>query len=247
MTIVGRLTGPQRRRRRRERLFAFLSLLSLMLCLVTAGCWWQYLDPDGGHAIWLVPGPTLRPVFGTQTWAFWQGGMCSADPAGLRVGYVKVAQTTDSLDPHGSYRDWGGGTGFCYLPYWGDQQFAIVNRKRFSVPRSICGDCGVTVGDFGLGTRVILLEVPCPVVVVLLAVLPLAWVVRSDRQFRRRHRPRPAACLTCGYDLRASPDTCPECGEPSRSPPGPRTYTLGQFARRVVPARWSRAAGENVA
>jgi len=39
-----------------------------------------------------------------------------------------------------------------------------------------------------------------------LGVLP-AW------QFvRRRRRPLPGACRSCGYDLRASPGRCPECG-----------------------------------
>lgn len=48
---------------------------------------------------------------------------------------------------------------------------------------------------------------PCWAVCLVTAILPILWV------YRRRKQPfRPGLCPTCGYDLRATPDRCPECG-----------------------------------
>lgn len=45
------------------------------------------------------------------------------------------------------------------------------------------------------------------------AMLPLIWVVRQIYR-RRKTRADPTAikCEACGYDMRATPDRCPECG-----------------------------------
>jgi hypothetical protein len=51
---------------------------------------------------------------------------------------------------------------------------------------------------------------PSWVVVLLLAILPIAWSRR--RFYAWRSRQREGCCPTCGYDLRATPDRCPECG-----------------------------------
>src|SRR5512133_1998907 len=47
-----------------------------------------------------------------------------------------------------------------------------------------------------------------------ISVLLLAWCTMLE--FRRRFRIRNGLCTSCGYDLRASSEVCPECGQSVR-------------------------------
>jgi hypothetical protein len=68
-------------------------------------------------------------------------------------------------------------------------------------------------GNFVLRGNVIDLRFPIWAEFVLL--LPLPFLIRKWR--RRRRSSRQGLCLNCGYDLRASPNRCPECGTDSTS------------------------------
>jgi len=54
--------------------------------------------------------------------------------------------------------------------------------------------------------------IPWPAPVLALAILPLLLLRSLMRSRRRRLRLAANLCASCGYDLRSSPENCPECG-----------------------------------
>jgi hypothetical protein len=59
------------------------------------------------------------------------------------------------------------------------------------------------------GGQMSLVSIPLWFLVLLSSVLPLARVQEGYLRWRRL---RSGFCISCGYDIRATPDRCPECG-----------------------------------
>jgi hypothetical protein len=72
-------------------------------------------------------------------------------------------------------------------------------------------------GLYGQGSMLWNLVIPFWLLTTLAAILPLLEIPLLLRALRKSLRDTQGFCLNCGYDLRASPTTCPECGQPALS------------------------------
>jgi hypothetical protein len=85
---------------------------------------------------------------------------------------------------------------------------------------------GVGWGDFGYfawngsiqtAAHGFSIAAPLWLIMAISAVLPAIWEYKHRALFYRRQRGKRGMCVNCGYDLRATPKMCPECGTVVRS------------------------------
>ena len=90
----------------------------------------------------------------------------------------------------------------------------MTTLERIPYSNDVVGkDPNVVAGSANAVCRT--LVIPLWLIALVAAVLPFRWVKRSMHERTRQARLQQGRCPGCGYDLRGSPQRCPECGEVS--------------------------------
>ena len=168
--------------------FNTLALLSLLLC-VTAGAFWRrsHFVADLFHA--RTDGRWFYADFGEGRVLMGVWSRAEWNPQSLHPDHVRqtIAEHRSMMRVHASV-----------MPA---QPRVLGVEYRRAVP-----------------TRTTLttlreLEFSCGHLVALTGAVPLIWISATALRPRRiRAAKAKGMCPTCGYDLRATPDRCPECG-----------------------------------
>jgi hypothetical protein len=186
-----------------RRLFTLLSALSLLLCIALLALWVRsrsvlevldrFNDRPLAPAGWLFTRHSIRSdlggvTFRRRTFSFQRLSyhFSWAEP-GLRYRRVDFAPRD---------YDYDGDDYIALDTYWrrlgfGYESYEVSDRRA------------------GITTTKCLVRAPYWLLCIATGVLPSLWAVRRLRERGRRHN---SLCMRCGYDLRATPGRCPECG-----------------------------------
>lgn len=168
-----------------RRVFSIASGLSLLLCLATVVLW--------ARSYWVADSWDWD-IAGTRVSVGSVRGVVWWD----RIRFTPASQARYSRGPGYHRQMVGGGRGNVAGPGWSFAGFRWVDSHMNLRPGAITIVIqGLRIPDWGL--------------VLASLILPGAWLIRS----RSRRRNPPGLCRRCGYDLRATPDRCPECGTPA--------------------------------
>jgi 4-amino-4-deoxy-L-arabinose transferase-like glycosyltransferase len=179
----------------RRHIFTLLAAASLLLCLATAGLWVRsYLGTD------YIEYQHHRPI----------GHASRTVEIHVTRGTVLIfsKRYTVHEEQHGSTAsEW----------FWGYErrQAYLAGDHPTTFPQRIGLGYESVYEDFAsYSRRATAVELPLVLFVLILMLPPLVLALRHRRTARRQ---RNSLCLHCGYDLRATPDRCPECGTVSGS------------------------------
>jgi hypothetical protein len=206
----------------KRRLLNLLAAGSLALALALTAAWVRsYYSADeiwrdSAHPveIWISQG-----TIGIKHWALhpWYsvtlrgGAIVQVDGKGISPSFTDCWHYRDARLWYGlSGASWPAGMREVYDPFWiGPIDLTWFGFHRYSRPP------GIRLGDPTTGKwyspsgKDTVLMVPSWPAVLLTALPAVLWF---GRRLSTRQRIHAGRCRECGYDLRATPDRCPECG-----------------------------------
>src|SRR4051812_11707366 len=159
------------------------TVLSLVLCMVTVAAWVR--SYQARDSVWWT---TAKPRLELEAVTY---------RGGLIAGFARPVGTWDGWRlPGAGWNPWPAQS----YAEMGAPQGTLSNRLGFALYHS---------QNRWYEWR----HLACPYwfIVLLTAILPAARLAGWRRRARRL-RLRPGLCQHCGYDCRATPDRCPECG-----------------------------------
>jgi len=181
----------------KRRLPKALAILSLLLCAATTGLWirsywvsdlwtvqWNRTEDHQHH---------ILAVFSLQ--------VCST-----KGGVEAVRGTGTASVNFREVIDVGHVAGRAYPLIFQSMNRTISERLGFRFVRE---QSSWVLGLWVSGGTKTLINFPFWFPATVFATLPTLWLVHTRRRIKARNT---NSCPVCGYDLRATPDRCPECG-----------------------------------